>query len=225
MKRTRTHPAVIAYGLYLYFSSRSFRLAAQCLSSSVIERTHVSIWKWVQKYSELVADRFIIRTKRHAVKKIFVDETLIKVDGQNYWLWIAYEPKLNTCLMMHLSRERTIFVCYQFFKQLRTKFGRKPIYTDGGRWYNDACKWLRLKHIVYGTELKNIMERFIQQIKDRTECFDDHFPCRRRKEDYYCDRQHVWNWLKLFILYLHLDADRVRFTTVFLTMEGGDGLS
>lgn len=43
--------------------------------------------------------------------------------------------------------------------------------------YIDACKWLRLKHIVYGTELKNIMERFIQQIKDRTECFDDHFPC------------------------------------------------
>ena len=46
------------------------------------------------------------------------------------------------------------------------------------RWYNDACKWLRLKHQVYATELKNIMERFIQKIKDRTECFDDHFHCR-----------------------------------------------
>lgn len=23
------------------------------------------------------------------------------------------------------------------------------------------------------------MERFIQHIKDRTECFDDHFPCRK----------------------------------------------
>jgi putative transposase len=146
-------------------------------------------------------------TDRWLVKEIFVDETLIQIDGQEYWLWVAYEPNLNACLMMHLSRERTIIVCYQFFKQLRKKFGRKPIYADGARWYSDACKWLRLKHIVYGTELKNLMERFIQQIKDRTECFDDHFPCRRRKED--CDRQHVWNWLKLFILYLHLDADRV----------------
>jgi hypothetical protein len=26
---------------------------------------------------------------------------------------------------------------------------------------------------IYGTELKNVMERFIQKIKDRTECFDD----------------------------------------------------
>jgi hypothetical protein len=33
--------------------------------------------------------------------------------------------------------------------------------------------------------MKNLMERFVQQIKDRTECFDDHFPCRRRKEN--CD--------------------------------------
>src|SRR5918996_2972177 len=92
------------------------------------------------------------------------------------WLWIAYEPNQNKCLMLHLSRERTIFVCYQFFRQLRN---RKIIYTDGARRYNYACKWLRLKHHVYDTGLKNMMERFVQQIKYRTECFDGYFPCRR----------------------------------------------
>ena len=80
---------------------------------------------------------------------------------------------------------------------------RKPIYTDGVRWYNDACKWLRLKHHVYDTRLKNLMERFVQQIKDRTECFDDHFPCTKQN----CNMQHVWNWLKLFILYLDMNKD------------------
>ena len=30
---------------------------------------------------------------------------------------------------------------------------RKPFYTDGASWYNDACKWLRLKHQVYDTGL------------------------------------------------------------------------
>jgi hypothetical protein len=76
-----------------------------------------------------------------------------------------------------------------------------------------------IQHHVYGTELKkNLMERFIQQqkIKDRTiECFDDHyFPCR--KPD--CDRQHhVWNWLKLFVLYLHMRrTDRIRFMTFLI---------
>jgi putative transposase len=109
---------------------------------------------------------------------------LLKIDGQDYWLWIAYdEPNLNTCLMMHLSRERTIFVCYQFLRQLRNRYGtRKPIYTDGARWYDDACKWLRLKYQIYDTGLKNLMEKICTtDRKDRTECFDDdHFPCRKK---------------------------------------------
>jgi transposase-like protein len=73
--------------------------------------------------------------------------------------------------MMYLSKDRrTIFICYRFFKQLRARYGsRKPIHTDEDHWYNDdACKWLRLNHHVYSTELKNVMERFIQKIKDRT---------------------------------------------------------
>ena len=214
MEHTRTHPAIIRYALYLYFSSRSFRLAAKCLSAAVmIERTHVAIWKWVQKYSSL-ADRF--RIHRRLVKRIFVDETLLRIDGQDYWLWLACEPDQNACLGMHLSRERTIFVCYQFFKQLRNRYGSKPIFTDGARWYTDACRWLRLHHCVYGTELKNIMERFIQHIKDRTECFDDHFPCRKEN----CNRQHVWNWLKLFVLYMHMGMNMTRFN-MLLSLDGG----
>jgi putative transposase len=204
LKHIRTNSAIIVYGLYLYFSSRSYRLASKSLEP-MVKRTHVSIWKWVQKYSK-IADRF--KVNRHLVKEIFVDETLLKINGQNYWLWIAYEPNIRSCLMLHISKDKTIFVCYQFFKQLRRKYGRKLIYTDGARWYNTACKWLRLKHIVYETGMKNLMERFIQQIKDRTECFDDHFPCRMKD----CTREHVWNWLKMFILFLHMKTDRIKFT-------------
>jgi transposase-like protein len=176
MKRNRTNSAIVRYGIYLYFSSRSFRLAATRCLASIIRRSHISIWKGVQKYSDLV-DSF--GTDRRLVKEIFVvDEALLLQinGGQNFWLWIAYEPNLNVCLMMHLSRERTIFVCYHFFKQLRNRFDRKPIFTDGAHGYNETCKWLmRLPHQVYGTKLKNLMERFIHQhMKDRTECFDDH---------------------------------------------------
>ncbi|MBV9179548.1 MAG: IS6 family transposase [Nitrososphaeraceae archaeon] len=139
MKRIRTNPSIIAYGLYLYFNSRSYRFAGKSLEP-IIKRTHVSIWKWVQKYSILLlADRFVIGKRK--VQKIFVDETLLKINGQHYWLWLAYEPNLHVSLLFYLSTERTIFVCYQFFKQLRMKFGNKPIYTDGAYWYNnDACR-------------------------------------------------------------------------------------
>jgi putative transposase len=82
MKCNKTHPAIISYGLYLYFSSRSLRLAAKCLES-VIRRSHVAIWKWVQKYSDCT-DRFV--TPRRLVREIFVDETLLKIDGQDYFI-------------------------------------------------------------------------------------------------------------------------------------------
>src|SRR6188472_3200014 len=91
MKRARTHPAIISYSLYLYYSSRSFRLAAKCLSS-VLRRSHVSIWKWVQRYA-FMADKFKI-DRHKVIQIIFVDETLVKIDGMEYWLWVAYEPSL-----------------------------------------------------------------------------------------------------------------------------------
>jgi len=87
----------------------------------------------MQKHANIV-EGFSI--KKSQVKVIFVDETLIQIDGgQDYWLWIAYEPNMDLCLMMHLSRERTVFVCYQFFKSLRKRFGRNIIFTDSARWY------------------------------------------------------------------------------------------
>jgi putative transposase len=143
---------------------------------------------------------------------------LLKIDAQEHWLWVAYEPDQNKCLAMHISRERTILVSYQFFKNLRKRYGRrKPIFTEGALWYNTACRWLRLKHQIYSSAMKkNMMKRFVQYLKDRTECFDDHFPYR--KPD--CDRQHVWNWLKLFMLYLRTGMNRNKFTT-FLVMGGG----
>ena len=214
MERNRTHPAVISYWLYLYFNFRSYRCASKCLDL-ITKRTHVSIWKWVQKYANC-ADRF--KVNKHLVKEIFVDETLIQIDGQAYWLWIAYEPNINSCLMMHLSKERTIFICYHFFlNNLGLDIWQKTYpywWSSLVQWH--ACKWLRLKHHVYGVELKNVMERFIQKIKDRTECFDDHFPCRKEK----CDRQHVNNWLKMFVLYLHMGMNRIRFMK-FLLIGGG----
>jgi hypothetical protein len=121
--------------------------------------------------------------------------------------------QLCMCAYYSICREKELFL-YAISSLRRSEVSLVEINqsTDGAYWYNDACKWLRLKHIIYVTELKNIMERFIQHIKDRTECLDDNFPCKIRN----CSRQHVNNWIRMYLLYLHMKTDRVRFTS-FIT--------
>ena len=40
-------------------------------------------------------------------------------------------------------------------------------------------------------------ERTIQYVKDRTESFDDYFPCRSERRR--CKLEHILNWFKMFI--------------------------
>jgi putative transposase len=73
---------------------------------------------------------------------------------------------------------------------------------DGERtWYPpQACRFLQLKHHIHCSfEKSKIIEITMQYVKDRTESFDDYFPCKRKK----CKLKHVKNWLKLFVVDYH----------------------
>ncbi len=95
IERERTPVPLMLYGVYLYYASRSLRLASRALEP-IVERSHASIWNWVQRFAS-ISERFSV--DRRDVKRIFVDETLITIRGREYWLWIAYEPSLHRCLM------------------------------------------------------------------------------------------------------------------------------
>jgi putative transposase len=77
------------------------------------------------------------------------------------------------------------------------KYGKHNISTDGGTWYPQACRFLKVTHHIHSSIEKSFIERTIQYIiKDRTECFDDYFPCRKDND---CTQKHVMNWLSLFV--------------------------
>ena len=112
------------------------------------------------------------------------------------WLWVAIEPKHRQILQIDLSSERTMLVAERFIiASLINKFGKCPVSTDGGTWYPQACQFLDVEHHIHSSFEKIIIERTIQYIKDRTEGFDDYFPCGKKK----CKLKHVINWFNLFI--------------------------
>jgi putative transposase len=88
-----------------------------------------------------------------------------------------------------------MFVAEHFISNLVKRYGEHPVSTDGGTWYPQACKFLKIKHHLHSIFEKNIIERTIQYIKDRTKSFDDYFPCRKNK----CKLQHIQKWLNLFV--------------------------
>ena len=72
-----------------------------------------------------------------------------------------------------------MFVAERFVADLIKIHGKHPVSSNGGIWYPQACKFLKLKHHLHSTFEKSIIERTMQYIKDRTtESFDDYFPCR-----------------------------------------------
>ena len=101
--RKRTPSKFIGYGLYLYFLGLSFRNAAKALKWFV-KISHVSIWKWLQKYKPQK-----ISTKKKTIDEYIIDETIIKVGPEYIWLWVAIEPKYRQILLhIEISFERTI---------------------------------------------------------------------------------------------------------------------
>ena len=88
-----------------------------------------------------------------------------------------------------------------FLEDLIKKYGRHPVWTDGADWYSLACESMNLKHHVYehGTWLWEVTERAVQRLKDRTESFDDLFPCRNHGTK--CKFVHIYNWINMFWLH------------------------
>jgi putative transposase len=136
-----------------------------------------------------------VSSKRKKINQFIIDETLLKIGSKFVWLWVAIEPKHRQILKADISFERTMLVAERFISSLINRYGKHPISTDGGTWYPQACRFLKVNHRIHSTLEKSLIERTMQYIKDRTEGFDDYFPCKKNK----CKSNHVKQWLNLFI--------------------------
>ena len=148
----------------MYFLGLSYRNAAKALSSRIKKRSHVAVWKWVQKYKP---ER--IFTKRKRIFEFIIDETQLKVGNNYFWIWIAIESSDRTVLDVRISAERNMFVAERFLSSLVQEYGKHPVSTDGGTWYPQACKYLKLRHHIHSAYEKSIIERTIEYLKDRTQ--------------------------------------------------------
>ena len=193
-KRNRTPSDYIDYGLYLYFLGLSLRNVVKALSYlHIVKRSHVAIWKWIQKFRH----KKMSSTRRNKISEYIVDETILQVGPECIWLWVAIEPENGQILAQDITQKRNMLIAERFLSGVVRYYGNHPISTDGGTWYPQACEFLTMDHHIHSPLEKSLIERTMQYIKDRTECFDDYFPCKLEN----CKLNHVRNWLNLFVDY------------------------
>ncbi|MDR4510744.1 MAG: DDE-type integrase/transposase/recombinase [Nitrososphaeraceae archaeon] len=89
------------------------------------KRSHVSVWNWIQRFGSCQI------YKRKRVTAFIIDETIIQIGSQHFWLWICIEPINSSVLGIYISEERNMLVAEKFIRSLVTKYGKHTVYTDG----------------------------------------------------------------------------------------------
>jgi len=122
-ERDRTSTIVVMYSLYLYFLGLSLRNTSKAL---VIfkdnKRSHVSVWNWIQRFAEYPI------YKRKRISAFIIDETVIQIGSQHFWLWFCIEPIHNSVLGIYISEERNMIVAEKLIRSLVEKYGKHTLY-------------------------------------------------------------------------------------------------
>ena len=140
-ERNKTSTVIILYSLYLYFLGLSLRNTSKALIIFKDDkRSYISVWNWIQRFAEYPI------YKRKRVTAFIIDETVIQIGSQHFWLWICIEPVHKSVLGIYISEERNMLVAEKFIRSLVSNYGKHIVYTDGGTWYPEACKVIGLKH-------------------------------------------------------------------------------
>ena len=105
---------VVAVRWYLRFGL-SYRDVEELLTERGVEVDHVTIYRWVQRFTPLLADAG--RPCRHAVgDRWWVDETYVKVSGQWRYVYRAIE-QFGQVIDVFVSARRDAKAAHRFFER------------------------------------------------------------------------------------------------------------
>jgi transposase-like protein len=125
---------VLAVRWYLRFG-RSYRDVEERLAERGIEADHVTIYRWVQRFTPLLAEA--ARPCRHAVGgRWFVDETYVKVAGRWRYVYRAVD-QFGQVIDVFVSPRRDITAAHRFFERsiATTKDTPEEVVTDRAATY------------------------------------------------------------------------------------------
>ena len=191
VERDRTPLWAIEVGIRCHLAGMSLREVSKFLEEYGIDRSHVAIHNWVHK-----ADLQPLSTVSE--DQLAVDEKMIRLHGQQFWLYGAVDPYTNEILHVSLYPTATKQTTRWFLTELHRRYQ-----LDDVKFLVDDADYLgpvlaedgyRFQIIQHGN--RNAIERVLWGIERRTPSFANSFRTVALET--------AQNWLEALAVYYNL---------------------
>jgi putative transposase len=131
-------------GLASYVQLSSLRRAARALSE-IHRVSKTAVWKWVRKLGEKIC----IEPPKMPKGLVALDETCVKVNGLEYWVYAAIDVDRNEILPMRVFPSRNALATKLFVEDALKYCDGRPTFTvDGAPWLRGVLEELGLRYSV-----------------------------------------------------------------------------
>jgi transposase-like protein len=192
IEREATPRVLMKLSIQLHLAGLSLSNTVSILELFGVSRARSTVHNWVHK-ADLQPESG--RNPDH----VAVDETVIQLNNDQYWLYAAVDPDTNELLHTKLEPTRTNMIAHAFFTELQEKHDVEDavFLIDGATPLKNACHrhGLDFKYEKHGN--RNSVERVFREIKRRTVTFSNCFSHAQADtaDDWLSSFAFAWNQL------------------------------
>ena len=192
VEREATPRFLMKLSIQLHLAGLSLSNTVSILELFGVNRARSTVHNWVHK-ADLQPE------SGQNPDHVAVDETVIRLNNEQYWLYAAVDPETNELLHTTLEPTTNSVIAHAFFTELHEKHDVEDavFLIDGSHSLKDACHrhGLDFRYEKHGN--RNSVERIFREIKRRTTSFSNCFSNAKAEtaDDWLRSFSFAWNQL------------------------------
>ena len=185
VEREATPELLMKLGIQLHLAEISLSNTVSIVEVFGVKRARSTVHNWVHK-ADLQPEA------GQSPDHVAVDETVIRLNGQQYWLYAAVDPETNELLHTELESTTTTVLAQSFLATVREKHDVEDavFLVDGASSLQTACSRHGLDFRYEKRGNRNSVERVFREVKRRTSSFSNSFS--------HTEPETADNWLRSF---------------------------
>jgi len=170
VERERTPEPAMKLDIQMHLAGLSLSNTISILDELSVQRSRKAVHDWVQK-------AHLQPNSGKTLNQVAVDETVIRINDQQYWLYATADPETNKLLHVRLFSTTATALTKIFLRELRQKHNVEDavFLVDGANHLQAALHRAGLRFQTERHGNRNAVERILRKVKCRTTSFSNCF--------------------------------------------------